>query len=405
MRALGLLTAALLAAAALAASDARADNMDPALGRLTIDDACRTTVNGAGQYYDPTSQFRRCQPNDAAFAKLVAQLGTAIAPIASHAARTTGFGGYRFGLQAAYTTIDSGADYWKRGTQGPIDESTKRASVVNNEPDDVLQLYTIYLAKGFPFGVELGGAFGYLANTEIISGGGDVRIAIFEGFRDSIPGYIPDIGVGGQVRTMTGTSEIKLTVASIDAEISKPIPIAGTLTLQPHVGYQLLWIFGDSGLIDLTPNTDPLALCDYQGDNNPATPDPDKTNPTNPDPNALDGQPVCNGSSADFNNNVVFNRIRLNRHRINFGVQLRFQMLQFGVHVLTDIVSPVAANPRDGNLFDQDNTHIEDATDPSDPSGRTKFVGLHRLDDDPRTEGDDAVERQWTIALELGAIF
>jgi hypothetical protein len=394
----------MLTAAALTTHDARGDNMDPALGRLTIDDLCRApgVNNGGGQYYDPTSQFRRCQPNDAAFAKLVAQLGTAVAPIASHAARTTGFGGYRFGIQASYTTIDSDADYWQRGTQGPIDESSKQASIVNSDPDDVMQLYTVYLAKGFPFGVELGGAFGYLANTEIISGGGDVRVALFEGFREHIPGYFPDIGVGGQVRTITGTSEIKMTVASLDVELSKPIPIAGTLTLQPHVGYQLLWIFGDSGLIDLTPNTDPLTQCGYSGDNNPATPDPSK-NPAGGAPN-FDGQPVCSGSSADFNNNVVFNKIRLNRHRLNFGVQLRFQMVHFGVHILTDIVDPVSANPSSGNLFDEDATHVEEAIDPADPSGASRFT-LHRLADDPRTDGNDEVDSQWTFAFELGAIF
>ena len=148
-------------------------------------------------------------------------------------------------------------------------------------------------------------------------------------------------------------------------------------------------IFGDSGLIDLTPNTDPVSHCGYQGDNNPATPDPNKTD--------FDGQPVCSGSSADFNNNVVFNKIRLVRHRLNFGAQLRYQMIQFGVHFLTDVINPVEAN-KDGD------TVIEDAVDPDDPSGRTTFQ-LNRLADDPRTDGDDSVKSQWTLSWELGAIF
>lgn len=389
--------AAIGLAAFAVSPEASADSMDPALGRLVLDERCRTgnASTGEGEFYNPASQFRRCRPNDASFAKMIAQLGFAMAPTATHTARTTGFGGYSFGIQAAYTTIDNEADYWIRGTQGPPDESRNRDSTENISPDGVLQMYTLRLAKGFPFGVELAAGFGFLANTEIVSGGGDVRIALFEGFRQHIPGYFPDVGVGGGVRTITGTSELKLTVASFDAQISKPIPISGTVTVHPHVGYQLLWIFGDSGLIDLTPNTDPVQHCGYQGENNPATPDPDKP--------SFDGQPNCQGSSADFNNNVVFDKIRLNRHRINFGVKLRYQMVQFGVAALTDVVSPLDANT-DGDTILEGGEN--GAIDPADPSGRTRLAEpLNRLADDPRTEGDDEVQRQWTIAIELGAVF
>jgi len=404
MRPVGLLiTAAVGLTALTAAVEAKADGMDPALGRLVLDDRCRSTGAGTsvGGFYDPSSQGQRCRPNHAAFAKLIAQYGFALAPLASHTARTTGFGGYRFGISGAYTSIDNEANYWKQGTQGPPDEASGRASVENLDPDGLLQVYSINLAKGFPFGLELGAGFGYVANTEIIAGGGDVRIAIFEGFRESVPGFIPDLGVGGGVRTITGTSEFKLTVASFDATISKPIPIAGSVTLHPHFGYQLLWIFGDSGLIDLTPNTDPINHCGYQGDNNPATPDPNK--------NSFDGQPNCSGSSSDFNNNVVFNKAHfITRHRLNFGAGLRYQMVWFGLHFLTDVMSPLKANETN----DPDDTLFNDAAvDPTDPSGNTR-VSLHRLGADPRAAsdscrscGDDEVGSQWTFAWELGAVF
>ncbi len=391
MRALGLLTFAAIVVTSLATgAEARADSMDPALGRLVLDEGCRTRGPDGGDVYDPASQFRRCRPNNAAFAKLISQYGAAIAPLASHTARTTGFGGYRFGITGAYTSIDSDAGYWKRGTQGPPDDTTGEASVENLSPDGVLQLYSINLAKGFPLGFELGAGFGYLVNTEIISGGGDIRLALFEGFREHIPGFIPDVGVGGGVRTITGTSEFKLTVASFDVTLSKPIPVAGTVSIHPHIGYQLLWIFGDSGLIDLTPNTDAIDHCGYLGDNNPATPDPDK--------DAYDGQPSCNGSSADFNNNVVFSKVHfINRHRLNFGAALRYQMLWFGLHFLTDVVSPADANPS-GDTIVEDN-----AVDPSDPSGRTT-ISLNKLEEDPRS-GDPAASSQWTFAWEVGAVF
>jgi hypothetical protein len=390
------LDAAALAVAILTtAAAAQADSMDPALGRLVVDTSCRTdgavgtdVAQGRGEFYDPLAGFARCQRNDAAFAKLVAQLGFALAPTASHAARTTGFGGYKVGVEMAYTTIDSDADYWKRGTEGPTSKSQNLASIVNDSPDDVLQLYSVRLAKGFPFGLELGAGFGYLANTSIVSGGGDVRFALFEGFRESVPGYLPDVGVGGGVRTITGTSELKLTVASFDAQLSKPIHIAGTVIIQPHVGYQWIRIFGDSGLIDLTPNTDALTTCRYQGDNTPANPDTGKQNAAGQ--NLYDGQPVCAGSSADFNNNTVFAPVRLTRHRINFGAQVRFQMLYLSLHALTDVVKASDAN-------DQTYTISNPA------AGTSREVNLYA--DDPRTEGDDEVGRQWTFSIELGASF
>ena len=339
MRLSSLLTSASIALFAMTTSiDAQADSMDPALGRLVLDENCRTSNSGGGDFYNPASQFRRCRPNHAAFAKLIAQYGFALAPLAQHTARTTGFGGYRFGISGSYTSIDSDAPYWKQGTQGAADETTGRASIENISPDDILQVYSIHLAKGFPFGLELGAGFGYLVNTEIITGGGDVRISLFEGFRESVPGFIPDVGVGGGVRTITGTSEFKLTVAAFDATISKPIPIAGTVSIHPHIGYQLLWIFGDSGLIDLTPNTDPVTHCGYRGDDNPAT------SPGDGEP-GFDGQPVCSGSSADFNNNVVFQKAHfINRHRMNVGAALRYQMIWFGLHFLFEPVSPLSAN-------------------------------------------------------------
>ncbi|MBI4702035.1 MAG: hypothetical protein HY744_12930 [Deltaproteobacteria bacterium] len=390
MRALRTIAVAVAATAAVVpARRAAADAMDPALGRLVLDESCRTAggPTGTGYYYDPLSEYRRCIVNHAAFAKLVAQYGFALAPTAMHPAHTPGYGGFKVAIEGAFTTIDANAHYWRYGTEGPIDESTKLASVSNKNPDGTLQVYALKLAKGFPFGLELGGAFGYLVNTGIVAGGADLRLALFEGFRASIPGYFPDWAVGGGVRTITGSPELKLTIASADSQLSKPIPLGGTLVLTPHVGYQWIHIFGDSGLVDLTPNTDALSHCGYKGDNTPVQSEPDKSK------GGFDGQPLCAGSSGDFNNTVVFEAARIHRHRINFGAELRFQALHVGVHAVTDVIAPKDANAK-----------TESEYDPSDPTG-VKTIQLNKLADDPRTEGNDEVKRQWTVAVELGAVF
>ena len=72
----------------------------------------------------------------------------------------------------------------------------------------MLQLYTLKIRKGFPFGLELSGDFGYLAQTSMVFGGADVRISLLEGFRTGIPAIFPEIAVGGSVRTITGARAV-----------------------------------------------------------------------------------------------------------------------------------------------------------------------------------------------------
>jgi hypothetical protein len=292
-----------------------------------------------------------------------------------HSARTTGYGGFEIAMEAAYTKIDSGASYWQYGTQGPQDPSTEKFSIYNKEPDGFLQSYNLKIRKGFPFGLEITGALGYIANTNIVTAGADVRLSLLEGFRTGIPAIFPEISAGGSVRTITGTEELQLTVAGVDGQISKPIPIAGTMVLTPYVGYQWIRIFGDSGLIDLTPNTDAVNYCGYRGPNNPATPDPLKNNEGG-DP-FFDGQPVCNGGvSADFNNTVVFDAVRLSRHRLIGGLQFRFQMVKFGAQLVYELGDPAEVNAPEARA---------DGTTPANV-----FDGL---------------KSQYTLAFDIGAQF
>ncbi|HMJ16119.1 MAG TPA: hypothetical protein VK524_32115, partial [Polyangiaceae bacterium] len=296
--------------------------------------------------------------------QLVNQYGFAFAPTAMHSARTTGFGGFHLSVEAAFTNIDEGRPYWQNGTQGPIEESSNRASFVNEDPQSILQLYSAKLRKSFGFGLELTGVVGFMPKTSILSGGADARLSLLEGFRTGVPGIFPDIAVGGGVRTITGTPELQLTVAGLDAQISKPLAIADSSILTPWVGYQYLWIFGDSGLVDLTPGTDAVGYCNFAGPNVPGNPDANK-------PGIYDGQPVCNGGSAlDFNNNAVFEPARLERQRLLIGVNYRYEMLMVGGQFITDLI-----NPADAQNSEADAAAL------------------------------DGENRQWTVVLEAGAMF
>ena len=345
---IGPLSGAALVVATAVPRVAAADTMDPALARLVTSSGCRTgggKAGGGGVYYNPTSGFNPCGLDQAGFVQLISQYGAAIAPTGMHAARTTGYGGFELAIEGAFTSIDSTASYWINGTQGVQDPSTKRFSTSNPNPPGWLQLYQLKITKGFPFGFELTGAFGYLAQSSIYTIGADVRWSLFEGFRTSWPAVFPELSVGGSVRTITGTDQFQLTVVGADGVISKPFAIAGSVVLTPWVGYQFLRIFGDSNLVDLTPNTDASNYCGLQGSKTPYNTQPKSAGGTGVATGQLnDGQPICKGgTSADYNNTVTFQAARLNRHRIMAGLNLRIQMIKIGGQFSYDVVDPGAA--------------------------------------------------------------
>ena len=113
----------------------------------------------------------------------------------------------------------------------------------------------------------------------------------------------------------------------------------------------------------------------------------------NPDPDkeGYSGQPVCNGgSSQDFNNNVVFDKARLERHRLILGMNYRYEMVILGVHFITDITDPgdaqVGGNSTQVSSSDDDVT-ISDTTEVSD-----KDLLANE-------------QRQWTLVVQLGTMF
>jgi hypothetical protein len=341
-----LITLAASVALALAVSRAAdADPMDPAIERFSHDAGDPTMpCSNAGLY---RAGARPCALDEAAFKKLVNQYGFAIAPPAMYPARTTGYGGFQVAVQGAFTSVDSGADYLQTGTQGPKDPTTGQYSVRNKSPDSWLQAYGVNVRKGLPLGFELGGSVSYLARTSIVAGGADVRWSLLEGFRRGALGYLPDLAIGGGVRTITGTPQFQMTVASADAVLSKPIPIADTSVLSPYVGYQFLRIFGDSNSVDLTPRTDALGYCNYQGQKVPGGFDGDDIDHTK---GPYTGQTVCgdetgrNGSPEDLSNTRVFQQTRINRHRLVVGLAYRFEMIVVGGQFSTDVVAPASAN-------------------------------------------------------------
>jgi hypothetical protein len=174
------------------------------------------------------------------FSHLVSDFGFAIGPKSISPAETLGYNGFLFGLKGSLTTIDNRAEHWKKATRG-------------GDPDPVIFTPVIYLRKGLPFSFELGTGIGYITNTSLAFVELDVKWSILEGFHEGLGGHLPDVAIRGSVSHLLGEDELTLTASGIDFSISKPFGIGGMSNLTPYVGYQYLWIIGDSEVV--VPNS------------------------------------------------------------------------------------------------------------------------------------------------------
>jgi hypothetical protein len=344
--------AAALGILAMTEASAYAGGMDPTPERLVAqppnlppNQTCQSVAANPGALVSAglRPQDFPCRPDNASFKNMVSELGFAIAPNAFYPARTTGIGGFAVSIEASYTRIspDRTADetggrapYWHLGTQGSQDPNTKQFSVVNNAPDSVIQIYAIKARKGLPFGFEIAGSLGTIANTSLWVGGGDLRWSLMEGFRTGALGLLPDVSFGGGVRTLTGTQKFYLTTVALDVKMSKPITLQDSAQLIPSIGYQRVVIFGDSNVVDSTPNVDALNACGSDG------PDPSTGAPRcrNKLPNGAD-------NNVDFGNSFTFQKVRVHRNRALAGLNYRYEVMWLGSQIAFDITEPKDENP------------------------------------------------------------
>ncbi len=266
----------------------------------------------------------RFAPDDESYRSMMAQLGFAIAPTLISGARTTGVRHFYLGVETSIAQIDDGARYWQIGTEGDSMSVGENRFVKN-----VLTMTRLHLRKGLPYGLELGLNAGRIFNTSYWVWGGSVKIALFEGFRSGLAGWLPDVAVRGSVTTLTGDDEFSLTVPSVDVVISKPLVIAQTVVLTPIVGVQFIWVAADAESIDVTPDIDQWDDCAA----NPVSGTAMGTDYAVP-------RPTCTGPTRDFVNELEYSRLRAFRARMVLGFNLRYQAMHLGASIHWDLRAP-----------------------------------------------------------------
>lgn len=249
-----LLGAALLAATAPAS--ARADVFDLTLARLV-------KAPAAGSFADPSSDPAAM----AAYRQLLSELSVGLAPRFLSPADTIGYNGFQFDIDYSFTTISNarcdaaaGTDPGTAGNPMNQDRCPWQLGVEGQKgggpPPSLLHTVSLYARKGIWLPLpsfEIGAGATKLIGSNLYALQLYGKFALHEGFHDW---PIPSLAVRGSALRVLGDSTIDLTMAQVDASISKAFGIAGTVTLVPYLGAALLLSVPRGQVLDITPSHD-----------------------------------------------------------------------------------------------------------------------------------------------------
>jgi hypothetical protein len=243
---------------------------------------------------DGNGKLTMAIPQNLEFRSLASQLGVVLASGMMTPADTLGFGGFQFSVDTSTTAIDSKASYWR--TLAGSSDPQGSGGVAHGSS----QLSTIgfQVRKGMWFPLpsfELAGGAVLLADSNTWAAQFSAKFALHEGYHD-LP--IPSVAIRGSVSRMMNQRELDLTVPAVDVVLSKHVGVAGTYSIDPFVGYNLLMILPRSEVIDPTPGIDPLKA----------------------------------GNQADAELNFVFrDQALILRHRIAAGAKIKYSIASLTV--------------------------------------------------------------------------
>jgi hypothetical protein len=211
----------LAAAFAAAPRETSANKLDLAVGRFI-------SCTNHGYCYMPNGGM-------ADYERFLAEYFFALSPKLLAPADTLGYSGFYMGLESTAIGIPS---WGKRPvTEHPWYFGTGPA----NDKPDAMFVPSIHVRKGLPWSFELGGSINYLAQSEVVGIGGEVKWSLFEGYIHKFRGALPNLAARGSVVRIIGNSDLDVTIVGVDGSISKPFAIGGQVVLTPYGGFQYIW--------------------------------------------------------------------------------------------------------------------------------------------------------------------
>ena len=261
-----------------------------------------------------------CRPLQQDYETFLAEYMFGIAPKVLTPAETLGYSGFFMGLDTSFAFRPTGSaaeDRWQKGT-------------ASDEIQTVMVNPGVHVRKGFPhfFGqpwsIELGSRVSYLALSELVTLGGDIKISFFEGYHSGWRGALPDIAATGSIVRVVGESDADITIVAVNGTLSYSFGVAGVVNLTPYGGYQVTM-----SIINVEP------LLYYDGRDYHAQ------------------ETVTNGSgrSVDYWETTALGSPFLVRHNAFFGLRLIYELLDFTLEL--DWGLPRKWDTDEGNLTAQ----------------------------------------------------
>ena len=175
-----------------------------------------------------------------AFSELVRQLGTSITNPMVLGADTVGVYGFEFGATTTVSFISS------EGTS--LEPSSWERVHPEGEPGTVLVLPRVYVRKGLPASIEVGGSIGPVLGSSPSVVGGYVRAAPLEGYSD-MPDIVLQAGYSGYV----GHDQLELGAMDLSGTIGFTMPFGrvvgvNSASVSPWFGAGLIQVHAQPNL-------------------------------------------------------------------------------------------------------------------------------------------------------------
>ena len=230
-------------------------------------------------------------PDRVAFRSLASELGTVIAPKPVDPGDSLGLSGFSLSADLSLNTISYKDEYW--------------TSTASSSPDKIVPTLAVTGRKGLWPGLEVGAGASHVFDSKMWTVNGYGKLALHEGFHH-LP--IPTIALRVMGSQLLGSKDLKMTTLSAGAVISHVFGVGSTVNITPYIGYQALFVFARTGVIDSTPGID-----EYLGESEPCA-------------NGVAGCTV----TPEF----VFERQTVIRHRPYLGFRVIFAVLRVGFEAM-----------------------------------------------------------------------
>ncbi|HEY5995303.1 MAG TPA: DUF6588 family protein [Gallionellaceae bacterium] len=153
------------------------------------------------------------------FRALSEDLGSALSykPVAP--AASLGITGFDLGLEVTQTSMSKSSQVWATATGS--------GTALNN-----LYVPKLHIAKGLPFGIDVGLVYSKIPTTNISLVGGELKWAVIDGGV-----AMPAVAVRGAFTKLSGVNQLSFDTKSLDVSVSK-----GFVMFTPYAGVGQVWV-------------------------------------------------------------------------------------------------------------------------------------------------------------------